>query len=163
MKATNAPYDVHMATIRVSTVIDATPDQVWAVVENVANHVDWMHDAVAIRFTSSTTAGVGTTFDCDTKVGPFRLTDKMEITEWEAGSTMGVRHVGMVTGTGAFTILPVGDRRSGFQWKESLVFPWWMGGPIGAVVGGQVLKLIWKRNLKELKTIVESESSVHES
>jgi hypothetical protein len=30
-----------------------------------------------------------------------------------------------------------------------------MGGPLGALVGGQVLKLIWKRNLKELRTIVE--------
>jgi hypothetical protein len=36
-----------------------------------------------------------------------------------------------------------------------------MGGPIGAVVGGQVLKLIWKRNLKELKTIVEGSGSAH--
>ena len=152
-----------MAIIRVSTVINATPDKVWAVVENVADHVDWMHDAVAIRFTSESISGVGTTFDCDTKVGPFRLTDKMEITEWEDGTTIGVRHVGMVTGTGAFTILPIGEDRAGFQWKESLRFPWWMGGPIGAVVGGQVLKLIWKRNLKELKTIVESEGSVHES
>jgi len=122
----------------------------------VADHVDWMHDAVAIRFTSESTSGVGTTFDCDTKVGPFRLTDKMEITEWEDGTTIGVRHVGIVTGTGAFTIVPVGTSRTGFQWKESLRFPWWMGGPIGALVGGQVLRLIWKRNLKGLKAIVEA-------
>lgn len=145
-----------MASIRVSTTIDATPDEVWSVVEHVADHVDWMHDAVAIRFTSESTSGIGTTFDCDTKVGPFRLTDKMEITQWETGTTIGVRHVGMVTGTGAFTIVPIGTRRAGFQWEEALTFPWWMGGPIGAVFGGQVLKVIWKRNLKELKTIVES-------
>lgn len=150
------PYAWGMATIRVSTIIDATPDRVWAVVENVADHVDWMHDAVAIRFTSDSTSGVGTTFDCDTKVGPFRLTDKMEITEWEDGTTIGVRHVGIVTGTGAFTIVPVGASRTGFQWKESLRFPWWMGGPLGALVGGQVLRLIWKRNLKGLKAIVEA-------
>jgi hypothetical protein len=31
-----------------------------------------------------------------------------------------------------------------------------MGGPIGALVGGQLLKLIWKRNLRLLKSIVES-------
>ena len=28
------------------------------------------------------TAVSGTTFDCDTKIGPFALTDRMEITEW---------------------------------------------------------------------------------
>jgi hypothetical protein len=145
-----------MAEIRVRTVIDATPDQVWEVVRHVENHVDWMHDAVAIRFTSTSTSGEGTTFDCDTKVGPFRLTDKMEITTWVPPRSMGVRHVGMVTGTGEFTIASIASDRTDFAWREDLRFPWWMGGPVGALVGGQVLKLIWKRNLRLLKAIVEA-------
>jgi hypothetical protein len=144
-----------VAGIRVSTVIDATPAEVWAVVKQVEDHVDWMHDAVAIRFTSSRTSGVGTTFDCDTRVGPFRLTDEMEITEWKPRRAMGVRHVGMVTGSGRFTLRPASGRRTRFTWKERLSFPWWMGGPFGAVVGGEVLRLIWARNLKGLKAIVE--------
>lgn len=144
-----------MAGIRVGIIIEATPEQVWDVVEVVADHVDWMHDAVAIRFTSESTSGVGTTFDCDTKVGPFRLTDQMEITRWEDARVMGVRHVGMVTGTGEFTLVPVGEGRTEFIWQERLIFPWWMGGPIGAAVGGVFLRLIWKRNLKGLKRIVE--------
>lgn len=150
-----------MATIRVCTVIDAPPDAVWRAVEDISTHVDWMHDAVAIRFTSESTSGTGTTFDCDTKVGPFRLTDRMEITEWDPPRTMGVRHVGVVTGTGAFTIDPIGSERSGFTWRERLVFPWWMGGPIGAFFGGFVLRLVWKRNLKGLRRIVETTGSVH--
>lgn len=144
-----------MAGIRVSTVIDATPAQVWDVVRHVEDHVDWMHDAVAIRFTSGRTSGVGTTFDCDTRVGPFRLTDQMEITRWKPRKAMGVRHVGMVTGTGQFTLKAVRGGRTRFTWKERLFFPWWMGGPFGAVVGGEVLRMIWKRNLKGLKRIVE--------
>ena len=145
-----------MPTIRVSTVLDATPEQVWDSVEDIATHVEWMHDAVAIRFTSTSTSGVGTTFDCDTKVGPFRLTDRMEITAWDPPRVMGVRHVGMVTGTGEFTIDPVGSDRSGFTWRERLVFPWWMGGPIGAFFGGFVLRLVWKRNLRNLQRVVAS-------
>lgn len=144
-----------MAGIRVSTVIDATPAEVWDVVRHVEDHVDWMHDAVAIRFTSRSTSGVGTTFDCDTRVGPFRLTDKMEITRWKPRKAMGVRHVGMVTGTGQFTLKALRGGRTRFTWKERLFFPWWMGGPFGAVVGGEVLRMIWKRNLKGLKRIVE--------
>ncbi|MEY4131162.1 MAG: hypothetical protein RLZZ31_1286 [Actinomycetota bacterium] len=143
-----------MAEIRVETVIDASPTKVWDVVEKVEDHVDWMHDAVAIRFTSQSNRGVGTTFDCDTKVGPIRLTDKMEITSWVDEQKMGVRHVGMVTGSGEFTLEPFGESTR-FIWREKLVFPWWMGGPIGARVGGIFLKLIWKRNLKGLKRIVE--------
>src|SRR3954447_19409587 len=103
-----------MTHIRVSIIIDRPPWVVWRSVENIATHVDWMADAVAIRFTSATTSGVGTTFDCDTKVGPFRLTDRMEITEWDPGSTMGVSHVGTVTGKGRFQLRPVGRERTEF-------------------------------------------------
>ncbi len=144
-----------MGRIRVSTIIDAPPEQVWAEVRDVARHVDWMADAEAIRFTSERREGVGTTFDCDTKVGPFRLTDRMEITEWRERSVMGVRHVGLVTGSGRFTITKAGKGRTRFTWEERLRFPWWMGGPIGGVVGGRVLRRIWERNLAGLATIVE--------
>jgi len=145
-----------MSGIRVSTVIKATPGEVWGVVRHVGHHVEWMEDAVAIRFTSGRTSGVGTTFDCDTKVGPFRLTDQMEITRWEPNKAMGVRHVGMVTGTGVFTLKAVRGGRTKFTWAEKLIFPWWMGGPFGSAVGGEALRLIWKGNLRNLKEIVES-------
>ena len=139
--------------------ISATPGQVWQVVEPVENHVEWMHDAVAIRFQTEQHRGVGTSFLCDTKVGPIKLVDRMEITEWAAGSAMGVRHTGLVTGTGRFTLTPLDlGRRTRFGWDESLTFPWWLGGPIGALVGGRlVLRSIWKRNLRTLKRLVESQ------
>lgn len=137
--------------------IDATPARVWEVVEPVEHHVDWMHDAVAIRFTGEQTRGVGTEFLCDTKVGPFSLVDRMEITEWVPGEVMGVRHTGLVTGVGRFTLEPIDlGRRTRFTWAEDLTFPWWMGGPLGAWVGGKVaLGPIWRRNLKNLRRIVE--------
>ncbi|MFM7685235.1 MAG: SRPBCC family protein [Actinomycetota bacterium] len=144
--------------IVVSVEIDATPERVWQVVEPVEHHVDWMHDAVAIRFTTEQTRGTGTEFLCDTKVGPFKLVDRMEITEWEAGRVMGVRHTGLVTGSGRFTLEPIDlGRRTRFTWAEDLVFPWWMGGPIGAWVGGKIaLGPIWRRNLRNLKRLVEA-------
>ena len=141
--------------IRVRTTIDAAPGDVWAAVEDIGSHTEWMADAVAIRFTSSQTSGVGTAFDCDTKVGPFRLTDRMEITRWEPGAAMGVRHVGLVTGQGVFTIEPVRRGRSRFTWTERLVFPWWMGGHLGGLVGARIMKRLWKGNLRRLRAIVE--------
>jgi hypothetical protein len=147
-----------VSRLHVAIDISATPAQVWDVVEPVEDHVEWMHDAVAIRFRTDQQRGVGTSFLCDTKVGPFELVDSMEITEWEPGVAMGVRHVGVVTGTGRFTLTPIDlGRRTRFGWEESLTFPWWLGGPVGALVGGRVvLRTIWKRNLAELKRIVES-------
>ena len=146
-----------MSHIRVAIEIDATPTRVWEVVEPVENHVDWMHDAVAIRFTGSQTRGVGTAFLCDTKVGPIKLVDRMEITEWTPGEVMGVRHSGLVTGSGSFTLAPIDlSRRTRFVWQEELTFPWWLGGPVGAYIGGKVvLRAIWQRNLRGLKHLVE--------
>ncbi len=149
-----------MARIAVQIEIDAPPKRVWAAVEDVRSHVDWMADAEAIRITSDDSRGVGTTFDCDTRVGPFRLTDRMEITQWEPGRAMGVRHVGLVTGTGVFTLRRAGRvgakrNRTVFRWSERLVFPWWMGGPVGGVVGGRILRRIWRGNLRRLQELVE--------
>ncbi|NDF32726.1 MAG: SRPBCC family protein, partial [Acidimicrobiia bacterium] len=39
-----------MSRITVSIDLDATPARVWEVVEPIERHVDWMADAVAIRF-----------------------------------------------------------------------------------------------------------------
>ena len=147
-----------MSRLLVTTEVAATPQQVWNVVERVEDHVEWMHDAVAIRFQTDAHRGVGTSFLCDTKVGPIKLVDHMEITEWVPESTMGVRHVGLVTGSGRFTLTPIDfGRRTRFAWEESLTFPWWFGGRIGSlVIGRLVLRKIWTRNLRNLKRIVEA-------
>ena len=130
---------------------------VWASVEHIDSHVEWMTDATAIRFTTEQHHGVGTRFDCDTKVGPLKLVDHMEITAWEPERAMGVRHTGLVTGTGAFTLAALSDDRTEFTWTEELVFPWWLGGPVGALVGGKVvLGRVWRGNLTNLKRLVES-------
>ena len=144
-----------MGRVKVGITIDAPPRRVWSEVEHVERHVDWMADATAIRFTSRSHRGVGTTFECDTQVGPFRLTDEMEITAWKPGRVMGVRHVGLVTGTGRFTLRRSRGGRTRFTWEERLRYPWWMGGPLGGVIGDQVMRQIWKRNLLRLKQQVE--------
>lgn len=139
-----------MARLRVSRVIDATPAQVWADIEDISSHVEWMSEAVDIRFLSRRRAGVGTRFECDTRVGPIRLTDVMEITRWEPARVMGVRHVGVVTGVGEFRLRLARRSRTRFTWAERLRFPWWLGGPAGAVVGARVLAMVWRRNLRRL-------------
>lgn len=145
-----------MSSIYVSIVIDAPPAAVWATVEPVERHVDWMADAEAIRFEGAQTRGVGTRFVCDTRVGPLKLADRMEITSWVPEREMGVRHQGLVTGTGRFTLTASADGGTLFAWEEELRFPWFLGARLGELIGGQlVLKAIWRRNLRSLKQLVE--------
>lgn len=146
-----------MTRIRVSADYDATPDAVWRVIEPIDDHVRWMADAETIRFLDEQTSGVGTRFECVTRIGPIRLVDAMEITEWAPGRAMGVRHQGVVGGEGRFTLEPLdGGRRTRFTWEETLRFPWWLGGPVGAAVAGPlVLRRIWAGNLRRLRPLVE--------
>jgi uncharacterized protein YndB with AHSA1/START domain len=143
-----------MTAIRVATTIAAPPERVWEEIADISSHVRWMEDAVAIRFTSPAHDGVGATFDCDTRIGPLRLTDRMEVTAWDPPRVMGIRHVGLVGGSGRFLLEPVptGTR---FVWDEHLVFPLWMGGGAGGRLAAPVLARVWRGNLANLKTRVE--------
>ena len=112
-----------MATIEISTHINVSPEVLWEELRHIDRHVNWMHDAASITFLSSTTEGIGTQFNCLTKVGPFKTTDVMTITQWEEARIMGVEHVGLVKGTGTFQIATQSEG-STITWKESLTFPW---------------------------------------
>ena len=146
-----------MAAITVSADYAVTPEQLWATLEPVERHVDWMADAESIEFLSAEHRGVGTRFVCVTQVGPIRLRDVLEITAWEPGRTMGVRHDGLVTGDGRFTLEPLDEgRRVRFTWTEDLTVPWWLGGRLTARFGGrQVMTRIWRGNLSRLRRLVE--------
>jgi carbon monoxide dehydrogenase subunit G len=137
--------------ISVSIVIDTRPAEVWTELRNLGSHVEWMDDAESIRFTTSQREGVGTHFECATRVGPLRLTDKMVVTEWSPVEAIGIRHEGLVTGTGRFVIEQSGSTATVVRWTERLAFPWWLGGPAGAVIGGRLLKRVWRRNLCNLR------------
>lgn len=141
--------------IAVEIVIDAPTSFVWNDLEDIASHVDWMQDAAAIRFLTDQRQGLGTRFECDTVVGPLKLTDVMEITDWHHGRSMGVRHQGLIGGTGVFTLRPSGSTTV-FSWVEELEFPWYFGGSAGAAVARPVLRSIWRGNLRRLKHRIEA-------
>jgi uncharacterized protein YndB with AHSA1/START domain len=142
--------------VRVGTTINASPETTWSAIERIDAHVTWMADAQSITFLTSQRAGVGTTFNCRTKIGPIRIVDSMSITQWIPGKVMGVDHRGVVRGTGAFTLRGVGKQRTLFSWEEQLTFPWWLGAHAGERVVGPLLKRIWRGNLARLKHIVEA-------
>lgn len=144
-----------MTRIVITGVIAATPADVWQVASDLAAQPDWMHDAVAIRFVSAQTSGAGVVMDCDTRIGPIRLTDRMVVTEWVEGRVITIRHQGLVSGTGRFTIEP-GPGGTRFTWSEDLQFPWWLGGPVAGAAARPVLAAIWRRDVSRLGRLAES-------
>lgn len=141
--------------IRIFQEIEAPPEVVWNAISNIQTHVNWMADASKIRITSEQTQGVGTTFDCDTKVGPLRTTDKMQVTEWVPNQILSISHKGLVEGKGSFILEKPSKGRTLFVWEENLDFPIFLGGKITEFIAKPVLKKIWRGNLYKLKQLVE--------
>lgn len=134
--------------------IYASPRLVWAHLSDLADHAAWMRDAEAIRFTTGQRSGIGTEMLVPTRVGPFRTTDSMRVVEWEEGRLISVEHLGAVSGTGSFEIVPVAAGAA-LHWTETLRFPWWLGGRFGAWVARPVLKRVWRGNLNRLRHRIE--------
>lgn len=140
--------------IRVDVLIDAPKAAVWEHLADLGSHAEWMADAESIGFRSGERSGVGTVMEVDTRVGPLRTTDVIEVTGWTEGEFIEVNHRGLVSGRGRFDLDAVaGGTR--FTWTEQLVFPWWLGGPVAALLATPVLAWIWRRNLVRLRLRVE--------
>ena len=143
-----------MSSIRVALDVDQSPTAVWEELRHIDRHVNWMSDAVRIDFLSDQREGVGTSFDCVTKVGPLVVVDRMTITSWIENSTMGVEHRGLVRGRGSFTLSSRGAKTL-ITWHEELFFPWWMGGTLGALVASPILAALWRKNLRTFATTLD--------
>ena len=141
--------------INVEVAIQATPAEVWEHIQDLASHTRWMRDARSIEFLGHQQQGIGTRFACETKVGPIVLNDVMEVTEWSPGHSLGVRHAGLVSGSGVFVLDKQPDGSVHFRWQEQLRFPWQLGGVVGEIPAKPVLVAIWKGNLKRLKAQIE--------
>ena len=135
--------------IRVETFFAQTSNEVWQYLSDISSHVEWMHDAVSIEFSSEQRSGIGTSFVCSTAVGPLKTQDVMTITEWIPDQKMGVSHLGLVSGSGYFEITENGAG-SKFSWDETLTFPWFFAGRLGEIVAKPILNRMWQKNLKAL-------------
>jgi uncharacterized protein YndB with AHSA1/START domain len=143
-----------MRSISIVVLVEAPPDRVWAELADLESHPEWMGDAGSVEFATARTEGVGTRMRVPTRVGPFRTTDLMTVVEWEEGSLIAVEHEGAVSGRGRFEIRPLGPGTE-LTWSETLTFPWWLGGSLGAWIARPILRGIWRGNLERLRRRLE--------
>lgn len=140
-----------MTPLTVSVLIPAPPERVWEDVSDLASHREWMTDARSIEFPDGTRRGVGTRMAVETRFGPLRTTDLMEVTAWETGRRIAVVHRGLFTGHGEFRLEAADAGGTRFTWSERIEFPWFFGGRLGARLARPVLRWVWSRNLDRLR------------
>jgi carbon monoxide dehydrogenase subunit G len=114
-----------------------------------------MADARSIEFLSGSRSGPGTRMAVDTRFGPLRTRDVIEITGWEPERRIAVRHRGLFTGAGEFR-LEDHDGGTRFTWTEEIRFPWWLGGRLGALAARPLFGWVWRRNLGRLRSRLSS-------
>ncbi|MFP4073108.1 MAG: SRPBCC family protein [Actinomycetota bacterium] len=144
-----------MARIAVSRTMEAPTDRVWAAMADLGSHVEWMKDARSIVFTTDQREGVGTRTQVETRVGPLRTLDIMEVVGWEEGKSIEVAHRGLVKGRGTLAATPLAQETL-VTWEEELTFPWWLGGGVTAWLARPVLAAVWRGNLRRLERSLTS-------
>ncbi len=139
---------------RVAVDIHCHIADVWDDVRDLTSHVNWMQDAKEIRLRSPQHEGVGTEIECLTQIGPLRTKDVLRVTDWKAGSSITMEHLGSVKGTGTLELKAYGSSTH-VVWTEEIHFPWWSGGGLAGAAAKPVLHEIWAANLQRLKRICE--------
>ncbi|MCU0282165.1 MAG: SRPBCC family protein [Acidimicrobiia bacterium] len=140
-----------MGPLLVGIAIPLPVEEVWEEVSRLDRHVEWMADARSIDFLTETGAGVGAVLRVATRLGPLRTTDTIVVTAWEPPRRIEVEHRGRFTGRGAFRLDPAGPGATRFTWEELIRFPWYLGGPLGALAARPLFRFVWRRNLERLR------------
>jgi carbon monoxide dehydrogenase subunit G len=144
--------------VSVGVGIKAPIDVVWNKLSDLSSHAEWMADARAIEFFTEQRSGVGTRLKVSTVIAGLRTSDLIQVIEWSPPTVIGVRHTGVVEGTGRF-ILSQGQEGTRLEWIEELRFPWRVGGPLTGWLARPVLKAVWRRNLERFRARCSPESS----
>lgn len=129
-----------------SVEIPAPIEEVWDRLASIESHAEWMSDATSVEFLDDLRTGVGTTIRVRTAVGPLRADDIMRFDGWNPPTSMSVVHVGRIKGSGEFRLEPA-PRGTTMTWVEDLAFPWYLGGPLAAVISRPILRRIFRANL----------------
>jgi uncharacterized membrane protein len=127
-----------MTRIRESAIVDASPDEVWAVVADPRNLPRWNRYIVAVHDVPEDGVREGDRYW--TELGGFglRLRVRAHVLELEKGRYAKVRLSGPLDAVIQTWIRPAGRRRSRLEHEVDYQLP---GGPVGAVVGRAVRRL----------------------
>lgn len=146
-----------MAFLRALVHIEAPPERVWELVAGWERQAEWMVDATSVVVLTARREGVGTRIRAVTTVAGIPVADPMEVTRWEPGRLVEVRHLGWpIRGIAWFDLRP-SLTGTWFEWAEELDPPLGPLGEAGATVLRGALERMLGRSLATLKRLAESQ------
>lgn len=144
--------------LRMLVVVDAPPEETWAVVSDIPLQPEWMHEMKEVRLTTPGPVHAGTRGEATVRIAGISVTDPVEVTAFEAPTRFAIRHEGLFTGGGLITLEPgAGGTTTIVRWEETLVPP--LVPALGALVLAPVLRSIFQADLHRLKRLVETGSA----
>jgi uncharacterized protein YndB with AHSA1/START domain len=114
--------------------VDAPPETVFAAATDWERQGEWIL-GTTVRIRHGDGRSVGSEVEAVTGIRGIGVTDRMQITVWEAPARCEVRHLGrVVRGTGIFAVAPRARGGATFEWTEQLEVPLGALGELGATL-----------------------------
>jgi uncharacterized protein YndB with AHSA1/START domain len=144
--------------LRMLVVVDAPPEETWAVVSDIPLQPEWMHEMKEVRLTTPGPAHAGTRGHATVRIAGISVTDPVEVTAFEPPTRFAIRHEGMFSGDGLITLEPGADGSTTIvRWDETLVPP--LFPVLGAIALAPILRSVFQADLQRLKRLVETGSA----
>lgn len=145
--------------LEVSVEAAAPPQTVWDVLTHWERQSEWMLDAKSVEVLTPEREGVGVTIRCPTNLLGVTVEDVMRVTAWSEPTLLEVTHLGkVITGSGAFELVPLGADRTRIDWWEEVDPPLGAVGELGAtLLVLPILRRIFTRSLRGLATLAAEE------
>jgi uncharacterized membrane protein len=134
MTTTSSTPGLIRNAVEIHTEIEVPTDRqrTWDLLVDLELQPKWMKDALSIEKLTEGPVGVGTVMRVPTQILFLRTTDHMEVTAFEPLEKWSVKHVGLVTGEGTFTLQNSSTGAGTLvHWHERLSAPLGLLGRMG--------------------------------
>lgn len=138
--------------------VDLPIGEAWTRITDIERQVEWMTDMKSVRILTPGPVGVGTRAEATIRILGIGASDPVEVTELEPPHRYGIRHEGLIHGTGLIALDTLeGGRRTRIEWSETLVPP--VLPNLGWLVMRPILHRVFQADLDRFKAIVEGSGS----
>jgi uncharacterized membrane protein len=142
--------------VEIHTEISVPTDraQTWELLIDLQRQPEWMKDALSIEQLTDGPVGVGTVMRVPTQILFLRTTDRMEVTAFDPLEKWSVKHIGLVTGEGTFS-LREDEAGTGtiVHWHERLSAPLGILGRIGMTLFRPALRYQFHSDLVRFRAL----------